>query len=151
MQRGGGQRDRSRARREQLKRFLGLLPESQGQNLAVTVLYVPHSLDSGRGETVEFRTSESAIDMPPILARRLIWGFGFRVSSFGFRFRISGFWFRVSGFWLRVSSVGLRASDFGLWVSGFEVRVSGFGFQVSDFRFRVQVVGCKVQSVGCRV
>jgi hypothetical protein len=27
----------------------GLLPESQGQNLALTVLFVPHSLDSGSG------------------------------------------------------------------------------------------------------
>ena len=35
---------RVRAKREQLKTFL---PESQGQNLAVTVLYVPCSLDSG--------------------------------------------------------------------------------------------------------
>jgi len=28
-----------------LKGFKGLLPESQGQNLALTVLYVPYSLD----------------------------------------------------------------------------------------------------------
>ena len=40
-----------RARREELKRFKGLLPESQGQNLALTVLYVPYLLDSGRGST----------------------------------------------------------------------------------------------------
>ena len=31
----------SRARREQPERFCLFLPESQGQNLAVTVLYVP--------------------------------------------------------------------------------------------------------------
>jgi len=31
--------------------FCGLLPESQGQNLAVTVIYVPYSLDSGMGLT----------------------------------------------------------------------------------------------------
>ena len=30
-----------------LTRFQGLLPESQGQNLAVSVLHVPYSLDSG--------------------------------------------------------------------------------------------------------
>ena len=38
---------RFRAKREQLERFYGLQPESQGQNLAVPVLYVPRSLDSG--------------------------------------------------------------------------------------------------------
>jgi len=35
------------AKREQLKRLQGLLPESQGQNLALTVLYVPSSLHNG--------------------------------------------------------------------------------------------------------
>ena len=38
---------RARAKREQLERFSGLLSESQGQNLALNVLYVPDSLDSG--------------------------------------------------------------------------------------------------------
>ena len=32
-------------KREQLERFSGFLAESQGQNLAVSVLYVPHSLN----------------------------------------------------------------------------------------------------------
>ena len=32
---------------EQLQRFSGLSPRSQGQSLALTVLYVPHSIDSG--------------------------------------------------------------------------------------------------------
>jgi len=40
---------RPRARREQLERFEGLLPQSQGQHLAVTVLHVPFSTHSGRG------------------------------------------------------------------------------------------------------
>jgi len=31
------------AKRKPLQRFEGLLPESQGQNLVLTVLYVPHS------------------------------------------------------------------------------------------------------------
>jgi len=35
-----------RARREQLEKFQGLLPESQGHNLALTALCVPSSLDS---------------------------------------------------------------------------------------------------------
>jgi len=38
---------RCRAKREQLERFQGLLPEGQGQKLALTVLFVPSSLDSG--------------------------------------------------------------------------------------------------------
>ena len=45
-----GRRDfkvRFRAKREQLERVHGLLPESQGQNLALTVLYVLWSRDSG--------------------------------------------------------------------------------------------------------
>jgi len=36
-----------RAKREQNERFQVLLPESQYQNLAVTVLHVSNSLDSG--------------------------------------------------------------------------------------------------------
>jgi len=40
---------RFRAKREQLTRVEGLLPESQGQNLALTVLHVPCSLDIGEG------------------------------------------------------------------------------------------------------
>ena len=36
-----------RAKTEQLERFEGHLPESQGQHLASTVQYVPHSLGSG--------------------------------------------------------------------------------------------------------
>ena len=39
---------RFRAKRGQLNRVKGLLPESQGHNLALTGLYVPYSLDSGR-------------------------------------------------------------------------------------------------------
>ena len=38
---------RFRAKREQLKCLYGRLPVSQGQNLALTVLYVPYSLYSG--------------------------------------------------------------------------------------------------------
>ena len=38
---------RCRAKREQLQGVQELLPESQGHDLAVTVLYVPCSLDSG--------------------------------------------------------------------------------------------------------
>ena len=40
---------RVRAKREHLQIFHGFLPESQGQNLALTVLYVPYSLDRGIG------------------------------------------------------------------------------------------------------
>ena len=40
--------NRYRAKREQLERFQGHLPENQGQNLALTVLGVPGPIDSGR-------------------------------------------------------------------------------------------------------
>ena len=38
---------RFRAKRDQLEKFEGLSLESQGQNLALTVLYASYSLDSG--------------------------------------------------------------------------------------------------------
>jgi len=43
---------RFRAKMEHLKEFQVLLPESQGQNMALTVVYVPYSLGSGRGAPV---------------------------------------------------------------------------------------------------
>ena len=39
--------DHFQAKRERLEWLKGLLPKSQGQNLALTVLNVPYSLDSG--------------------------------------------------------------------------------------------------------
>jgi hypothetical protein len=35
-------------KRDHFTTFSGLVPESQGQTVAVTVSYVPYSLDSGR-------------------------------------------------------------------------------------------------------
>ena len=43
---------RFRAKREQLKRCQGLHPESQGQNLALTALCVPYSLDGSCSESL---------------------------------------------------------------------------------------------------
>jgi hypothetical protein len=40
-------RDRLRAEREELQTFSRFLPESQGHNLALIGLHVPHSPDSG--------------------------------------------------------------------------------------------------------
>ena len=37
-----------RAKRERLKKFLGLLPERQGRDLGLTALHVKYSLGSGR-------------------------------------------------------------------------------------------------------
>ena len=39
--------NRFRAKRDQLATIQGLLHESQGQNLALTVSFAPYSLDSG--------------------------------------------------------------------------------------------------------
>ena len=38
-----------RTKREQLQRVSGRLPESQGHNRDLTVLYVPYSLDRSQG------------------------------------------------------------------------------------------------------
>ena len=43
----GHRRPRFHEKREQLNRVDGHLPESEGHNLALTVLHVPSSLDSG--------------------------------------------------------------------------------------------------------
>ena len=55
---------RFRAKREHLGRVQGLLPESQGHNLALTVLYVPYSLggdkDTPRGCGGEEREGSSS-------------------------------------------------------------------------------------------
>ena len=45
--RARAQAGRFRAKREQLAKFYGLSPENHGQDLAVTVLHVPDSLDRG--------------------------------------------------------------------------------------------------------
>jgi hypothetical protein len=41
---------RFQAKKEQLERFQGLFTASQAQKLALTVLHVPCSLDSGPGQ-----------------------------------------------------------------------------------------------------
>ena len=91
----------------------GPLAESQGQNLAVAILDVLYSLDSGgvEGERCERIPSST-------LAARAV---GLRVSGSGSRSRVLEFWFRVLGFGSRDAGFGLRVSDFGS-------RVSGFGF-----------------------
>ena len=45
---GGSATPRFRVKMEELKSSYGLLPESQGQHQALTVVYVPYSLDCGR-------------------------------------------------------------------------------------------------------
>ena len=46
---------------EHLQRFEELSPESQGQNLALTVLYVPHSLKSGNAQKVLGPTESAGV------------------------------------------------------------------------------------------
>ena len=48
-------RFRFRAKREQLKTFEGLAPESQRQNLTLTLFYAPYLLDSGFKKTARIR------------------------------------------------------------------------------------------------
>jgi len=60
---------RFREKREHLKTYQGLLPESQRQNLALTVLYVSHPLDSGPAPWVH--TSHSGGENPtPLIVPR---------------------------------------------------------------------------------
>ena len=46
---------------EHLERFQGLLPDSQGQDLALTILHVPHSLASGLGAPAGSQKTEAYI------------------------------------------------------------------------------------------
>ena len=55
----GGPEHRLRARRERIKRFQGLVTESHGQNLAVTVLRVPRRQRTGNRCRRSSRTKES--------------------------------------------------------------------------------------------
>ena len=50
------------AKREQLERVQGPLPECQGQHLALTVLNVPSSLDSGWRHTAILKNVSGAVD-----------------------------------------------------------------------------------------
>ena len=54
---GGRQACCVQAKRKHIQRFQGILPESQDQNLAVTVLYAPSSLDSGLRRCSSLRLS----------------------------------------------------------------------------------------------
>ena len=64
------------------------MPESQGQNLVVTVLYVPYSLDSGAGRDLEL-AKEEVIQVLDVLQlekhRRHLHDSGLRIQSLGFR------------------------------------------------------------------
>ena len=76
-------RFRSRVRMEHLKRFQGLCSDSQGRNPALTVLYVPSSLSSGRTEP--FGLAASAY----LGCRVWFWGSGFGSLEIQvFRFQI---------------------------------------------------------------
>ena len=58
--------NRFREKRGQLEAFSKLWPESQGQNLASTTLYVPYSLDRSLCEFVEVRSrDERVLDVCP--------------------------------------------------------------------------------------
>ena len=77
--------------------------DSHGQNLAVTVLYAPFSLDRGVGSSIGRAMASGAVFEISV--------FGFRVLGFGFR--VSGFGFRVSGSGFRILGRGLREGQGG--------------------------------------
>jgi len=74
-------RCRSRIEREQFERFQRFYPESQGQNLALTVLCVPYSLDSGDagGRGLAGLLACHTVDYDPcienqLVSRNQLWG-----------------------------------------------------------------------------
>ena len=67
---GGVEPACSPAKREHLERFEGLLPEGQGQILALSILYVPYSLDIG--VTCLTRPTSASFSATPTRARYLI-------------------------------------------------------------------------------
>ena len=81
-----------------MRRFKELLPESQGQNLVLTVVYVPYSLDSSRTYFAK-RPSEG---FPAQISDMS------SVSTLEFQDYGSGSEFRDHGFGTRVSGLGLR-------------------------------------------
>jgi len=114
---------------DQLKRCYGLLPESQ--NLALTALYVPYSLDSG---PLRFRGGLV------FKAHRLLYH-----STLGLRVIKK----KVHG--CTIARFAFRESGLGCQVSGATFRVSGAGCRVKDFGFRVQGFGCMVSGVEFRL
>ena len=157
-----------RARRQHLKRHCGLPPESciiQGQNLALTVLFLPSSLNCGddmkmklwrNDEMILVKGLEFAIlgfqgesqgrfgDLKLLLGL-CVWCGGFDVGCGGLgfgagslEFQVSGFGFQVSGLWFWVLSFCFRISGFRFRAPGFGFRFSVFGirFRFSVFRFR---------------
>ena len=50
------------AKRKQLRRCLGLWPGIQGPSVALTVSYVPHSLDGGTVRTTTYRTTYQLLE-----------------------------------------------------------------------------------------
>jgi len=96
----------------------------QGQNLALAVLFVPCSLDSGRVSCFKSRVQSSR----------------FRGSGSGFQVRVlprCPIWSWVPRLGLRGPGFKFRFSSFGFQISGFKFRVSSGGFHVSGFKFRV--------------
>ena len=56
----------------------GLVPESQGQNLALAVISVPYSLDSGQGmfslgRFVHRVQDQHVVHLPPCISHKLRW------------------------------------------------------------------------------
>ena len=80
-------------------KFQGLLPESQGQYLALTISWVSYSLESGVGGFSLGLASVSVwgLRSGSCMSVWLLRVAGFRSQVSGSGFRISGFGFRVSG------------------------------------------------------
>ena len=145
--------------------------ESQGQNLALTVLYVPYSLDSGaRAWRVSLHLSMSlsaslSLALSPSLSLSLTntlplshlvllrggrfrFLFHFLLQRLPFRsgFKVQGAGCRVQGSGFRVWGVGREVwgLGFGVWGSGFGVWCLGFGVWGLGFGVGVWGLGFRV-------
>ena len=76
----------------------GRLPESQGQNLALTVLHAPSSLDSGWGLGVDLLLScRFWVSVSGSGVQGSIWGLGLRVWGLELGCRVQGSEIGVKG------------------------------------------------------
>jgi len=174
---GGG---RFRAKTEQFQRVSGLLPERPGQNLALTVVFVPNSLDSGWGPIgalINMVHQPRTLDCPWTQRRdghccgdsgSAVWsppwaGGGAEASSPNPRpqtlnpkclsrnARIDTSRYKRRRGRCRVWGLEFGFQGSALRVKGLGFKVQGLGFRVCGLGFRVWVPGFRVQGLRFRV
>ena len=108
------------------KSISGLLPECQGQNLALTISNASDSLDSGRYWGVQGRGCVQAWTRSASRRGRMTW----RPRPCAPPDGVSGFGFDVWGVGVGVVGLGSRVEGLGLRFQGLGFRVGGWGFKI---------------------